>query len=290
MEVEMGPELAADFLCEIGENPLWHPFERRLYWVDIPAGFLFRLNPETGVSEKCLEVGEALGGFTIQADGSLLLFLARGAVKQWKGGKLRTIVEEIPEARDSRFNDVIADPAGRVFCGMMPVDKRPGRLYLLHEDGSLSVALNEIDCPNGMAFTPNRRQLYVTDSFAHKIFLFNYDVANGKLSNRRVFYSTPDGTGAPDGMTVDEYGFVWTAMWNGGRVIRLRPDGEEERSVAVPARKAASVIFAGKGYKDLYITTAGGNDRASEGEGAGGLFRIRGVIPGVPEFLSRVML
>ncbi|MDH7569847.1 MAG: SMP-30/gluconolactonase/LRE family protein, partial [Armatimonadota bacterium] len=136
----MTPELVADYRCVTGEGPLWHPFEKRLYWVDIPKGRLFRYHPASGVHEQCLE-GEPIGGFTIQADGALLLFMARGAVKTWRDGEMHTIVEEIPDERDSRFNDVIADPQGRVFCGTVSTPTRAGRLYRLDPDLRLTCVL-----------------------------------------------------------------------------------------------------------------------------------------------------
>ena len=67
----MKPELIADYECEIGENPLWHPTEKKIYWSDIPKGKLFRYDPATEKHEQCYE-GPEVGGFTIQEDGSLL--------------------------------------------------------------------------------------------------------------------------------------------------------------------------------------------------------------------------
>lgn len=286
----MQPELVADFACECGENPLWHPFERCVYWVDIPTGRLFRFDPSTEHSALCYRDEEALGGFTIQADGSLLLFLARGAVKRLQDGALTTVVEEIPDERATRFNDVIADPAGRVFCGTMPTADRPGRLYRLDVNGTVTIVLDGIECSNGMGFTPDRRQMYYTDSGRGEIYLFDYDVSTGILSNQRLFFRLPKEKGCPDGMTVDEEGFVWTAIWDGSCLIRLAPDGSEGRRIMFPAKKVSSAIFGGEDYKDLYITTAGGQNKETDGHGAGALFRIRGDIAGVPEFLSRVLL
>src|ERR1700743_1846148 len=121
-------ELIADYACEIGENPLWHSIEKRLYWCDIAAGRIFRYEPATGVHEQCYQ-GRTVGGFTIQADGSLLLFMDRGTIAIWREGDLVEVVPEIPAERTSRFNDVIADPRGRVFCGTMSTDESRGRLY-----------------------------------------------------------------------------------------------------------------------------------------------------------------
>ena len=149
------PELIADYHCQIGENPLWHPLERRIYWIDIPSGRLFRYDPATGTHEQCTYSGAPVGGFTIQADGTLLLFMERGAIAKWRDGQIHYIMEEFPAEMDGRFNDVIADPLGRVFCGTvsLPVGIRPGRLYRFDTDGSLHQVLDDVIISNGMGFT-----------------------------------------------------------------------------------------------------------------------------------------
>lgn len=286
----MEPELIADFHCVVGENPLWHDGEQRLYWVDIPNGGLFRYDPATSRAEQVYQADEAIGGFTIQADGALLLFMARGAVKVWREGKLSTVIDEIPDEHDSRFNDVIADPAGRVFCGVMPTSDRPGRLYRLERDATLTLILDDTGIPNGMGFTPDRRGMYFTDSTARLISLFDYDEASGALTNRRPFVGLPRDIPEPDGMTVDAEGYVWSARWNGSALYRFTPAGEEALSVTFPAKKVASVAFGGPDLTDLYVTTAGGDDKASDGSGAGALFRLRPGVRGRPEFRSRIGL
>ena len=284
------PELIADYQCQIGENPLWHPLERRLYWTDIPRGRLFRYDPATGKHEQCYS-GPPVGGFTIQADGTLLLFMARGAIAQWRDGQFNYLVEEIADEQESRFNDVIADPIGRVFCGTMPTPTRPGRLYRLDPDGVLHLLLEGIGISNGMAFTLDRRQMYYTDSEALCIYIFDYDEKTGALTNQRVWLRTPEGAGTPDGMTVDSQGYVWSARWDDSALYRYTPDGLEERRIAFPARKVSSVIFGGDDLNDLYVTTAlMDGTKGEEGAGAGALFRLRLGIRGLPEFFSRVRI
>jgi D-xylonolactonase len=291
----MKPELIADYNCVTGEGPLWHPQERRVYWCDIPQGRLFRYDPATGAHEMCYQGDEALGGFTVQADGSLLFFMARGAVKIWREGDLETVIDEIPDERDSRFNDVIADPEGRVFCGTMSTPDRLGRLYRLDTDGSLTLVLEGVGTSNGMGFTPDRKQMYYTDTRKREIYLFDYDRTSGEISNRRVFAVVPSADespneGGPDGMTVDAEGYVWSARWGGSCLVRYTPHGQEERRVLFPAKKVSSVIFGGPDYADMYVTTAGGHQKEIDGPGAGALFRLRLGIKGVPEFYSRVGL
>jgi len=285
----MEPELIADYECVTGEGPLWHPSEQRLYWIDIPTGRIFRYDPATDTHEQCYE-GEVVGGFTIQADGSLLLFGARGAVKIWREGELTKVIDEIPDEGKSRFNDVIADPVGRVFCGTLSTKGQLGRLYRLDTDGTLTKLLDGISCSNGMGFTPDRRQMYYTDSRKREIYLFEYDQDTGAISNQRVFVQTPEGEGIPDGMTVDAEDYVWSARWEGGCLVRYAPDGTEDLRIDFPARKVTSVIFGGADYTDIYVTTAGGNNKTKEGPGAGALFRLNLSIRGLPEFPSRVSL
>ncbi len=281
------PELIADVRCVVGEGPLWHAAEGKLYWGDIVGQTLYRYEPGTGTHETVF-VGETVGGFTIQADGALLLFGAGGSIRIWRAGVLETVVAEIPAERAGRFNDVIADPEGRVFCGTMPSSGELGRLYRLDRDGTLTEVLDGIDISNGMGFTPDLTGMYHTDTFGRTITLFDYDRASGDLSNKRVFVTVPEGEGFPDGMTVDAEGFVWSARWDGGALVRYSPTGEEVRRIAFPARKVSSVTFGGVDYADAYVTTAGGEDRTIEGTGAGALFRVRLGVGGRAPFLSRV--
>jgi D-xylonolactonase len=286
------PELIADVQCLIGENPLWHPLEKRVYWTDITRGRLFRYDPQTGRHEECYN-GAPVGGFTIQADGALLLFMEHGAIARWHNGQLKSIVKEIPAEMEFRFNDVIADPMGRVFCGTVALDvgTRPGRLYRLDTDGSVHQMLENIIVSNGMGFTLDHRQMYYTDSARHTIYILDYDEKTGALTNQRVWLQTPDGAGTPDGMTVDSHGYVWSARWDGAALYRYTPDGIEERHIGFPAKKVSSVIFGGDDLSDIYVTTAlTGNTKTEEGMGAGALFRLRSEIRGLPEFFSRIRL
>jgi len=286
----MEPVLIADYQCATGEGPLWHPMEKRVYWADIPAGRLFRYDPASGRHEMFYE-GDPVGGFTIQADGALLLFGDRGRIRIWRDGTITTIVEEIEGEENSRFNDVIADPQGRVFCGTISRHNRLGRLYRLDTDGSIRAVVRDVGTSNGMGFTPDRKGMYYTDSSAREIYLYDYDARTGEITNRRIFVRLDeDEAGVPDGMTVDAEGHVWSARWDGGCLVRYAPDGSEEGRISFPARKVSSVIFGGADYSDMYVTTAGGQNKAEEGDGAGALFRVTPGVRGVPEFVSRILL
>jgi sugar lactone lactonase YvrE len=287
--IRESPKMVVDEPLGIGECPLWHPLERKVYWLDIQSGSIYRYDPEDESHERVYH-GMIVGGFTIQADGALLLFMERGAVGIWRNGNLTFLIDEIPEERDTRFNDVIADPEGRVFCGTMPAKNHLGSLYRMDTNATLSRILEGIRISNGMAFTLNGKQIYYTDSGKGEIYLFDYDQKCGDISNRRLFLQIPKSEGEPDGMTVDAEGYVWSARWNGGCIIRYTPDGTEDFRVHFPAKKVSSLTFGGEECKDIYVTTAGGDNREEEGSGAGALFSLNLGIQGVPEFFSQVRL
>lgn len=286
------PEVVADCACHTGEGPLYHPDEDALYWTDIPAGAIYRYDIATGQHRRYY-TGEPVGGMTLQADGSLLLFQSRGTVRVLHpDGEQTVILEEIPEERETRFNDVWADPEGRVFCGTMPTKDRPGRLYRLDPDRSLHLILEGVGCSNGMGLTPDGCHLYYTDTGRNEIYRFRYDRATGDLTEREVFIRVPrePGEGYPDGMTVDAEGCLWSARWDGGCLVRYDPSGSEIGRIVFPGvRKVSSVVFGGPDCDVMWVTTAGGNRKDQDGENAGALFRV--MVPGVrgmAEFRSEV--
>ncbi len=318
----MKPELIADVACIVGESPIWHAGEEKLYWLDIPTGRVFRYDPAAKAHEQILR-GDVAGGLAVQADGGLLLFMAEGPIKLWRDGVLTAVVDSVPEQSGFRFNDVIADPEGRVFCGTMayrkPSDgegrsasqcvkgvlrgrlpklhgllrrlrtgnRRLGALFRLDPEGAPIRVLDGIALSNGMGFTPDRKRFYLTDSMKREIYRFDYDADTGGIGNQRVFVRVAKDEGIPDGMTVDAAGYVWSARWDGGCVVRYTPDGAIDRIVQFPVKKVTSITFGGPDYTDIYVTTAVGADGWAGGPGAGGLFHLNLGIQGMPEFPSR---
>lgn len=292
----MEPRVVADVDCATGEGPLWHPEQKVIYWVDIPNGKLFQYHPATEEHELVFE-GPPIGGFTIQEDGQLLLFMAQGRVALWDpygdpDQELVVVIEEIPAERDNRFNDVIADPAGRVFCGTMPKADRAAHLYRLDPDGTLDLLLDDVGLSNGMGFTPDRKGFYYTDTRKATITLFDYDEETGAISHPRPFaeVSEEPGQGHPDGMTVDADGNVWSARWDGHCLVKYSPEGVELDRITFPVPKVSSVTFGGEDYTDMYVTTASTDNREEEGPLAGSLFHLNLGVRGTPEFRSRIRI
>ncbi|MGC2173662.1 MAG: SMP-30/gluconolactonase/LRE family protein [Candidatus Sulfotelmatobacter sp.] len=278
-----------DIRCELAENPLWHAAEQCLYWTDISKGRIYRYDPNSGITEQVYE-GKTVGGFTIQADHTLLLFMAEGAIAQLKHGKLNTLIDGIPEERSSRFNDVIADPRGRVFCGTMRTEEHLGRLYRLDTDGTLHKLLDTVHCSNGLAFSGDLQYLYYTDSHVHAIYRFNYSERTGEITNQELVIRAAEADGYPDGLTLDADGHLWSARWGGGCIIRYSPQHIEERRMELPVKLVSSLTFGGRDFNDIYVTSAQDTELADVDPANGAVFRLRGGIRGVPEFPSRICI
>ncbi len=287
--MDMEVTMIADYACEIGECPVWHPLDQTLYWVDIPRGHLFRYHPASGTHGRIYEAGRAIGGLCAAADGSLLLFLDKGAVWRWRDGAVTVVQAENSLDAETRFNDAIADPLGRVFTGTMGGEARRGRLYRFNLNARWTIIREGIGISNGMGFSPDRTRFYHTDSVTRTIDVYDYDEISGEALNRRPFITLPDGGGMPDGMAVDAEGCIWSAVWNGSCVICFDPDGRERLRVPIPVRKTSSAAFGGLNRDELYVTTAGVNNRADEGDHAGALFRVTGLnVRGQTPNLARI--
>lgn len=281
--------------AQLGEAPCW--LDGGLLWSDIERGELWRLPEASGATPgpaQRLYHDRPVGGFTRQADGALLLFRDRGNVVHWplpgQPGQRRTLIEGVPREQASRFNDVLADPAGRVFCGTLSSPDKPGTLYRLDPDGHIQPILEGLGTPNGMGLTPELDALYVTDTRARTIWRHEYDLERGRLGPRAPFYVSGQPPARPDGLCVDAEGCVWTALYEGGGVLRLSPAGEVMERITLPARYTTSLCFGAPGRGELFVTSAGGTARVEAGPHAGAVFRVEVNVEGGPVYDSRILI
>jgi sugar lactone lactonase YvrE len=274
----------ANYHCIIGENPYWNPDDGQIYWLDIEAGRIFRADHRT-LAHEIFHEGPVLGGFTLQADGSFLLFEVDRIALLGRDGQRRVVTEGI-DPDMARFNDVIADPEGRVFAGTIGKTSESGGLYRIDLDGRVTCLFKGTGIANGMGFTGDARHFYWTCSTTRRIFRFAYDRASGALGEREVFHEATEPNDSPDGMTLDEHDRVWSARWGSHCVLRLGVDGEVVERVAMPVERVSSVAFGGPDLDTLYVTTAAG---APGGTGEDGtLYRTRVGVCGRLEHRSRI--
>lgn len=276
-------ETVANEHCGCGENPLWDEINRYLYWTDIPNGRLFRLDATSGEWLRIYD-GELVGGFTLQEDGSLLLFRDHNIALRDDASNVKVLLSGF-DAEAGRFNDVIADPQGRVFAGTMGQDLKGG-VYRVEADLTVTKVASETNCSNGQDFSLDLKTYYWSESTAKKIYSFDYDINSGDIANRKVLFDVPDDWGINDGLTIDTEGCLWVAFHGGSAVRRFSPEGEVMETIKTPATNVTSVIFGGEELDELYITSAGGEDGSETLEGA--LFRVRPGVRGRNSFRSKI--
>jgi len=190
-----------------------------------------------------------------------------------------------------RFNDGRCDRQGRFLAGTMLLDMAAGapvgRLYALEAgDDGLRLLLDNLIVPNGLAFSPDGRTMYLSDSHpsVQTIWAFDYDTESGTPSNRRVFVDMNPLPGRPDGAAIDADGCYWICGNDAGLVHRFTPDGKLDRSLAVPVKKPAMCAFGGPRLDTLFVTSIrpGGID-LSDQPLAGGVFALRPGTQGIEE-------
>jgi sugar lactone lactonase YvrE len=273
--------------ANLGEGPVWCPREQALYWVDSLAPALHRFEPATGATARW-EMPATIGSAVLRAQGGALVALATGfAFVDLKSGALTALGDPEAGSPETRFNDGKCDRQGRFWAGTMDLDQRApeGALYRLDADGEWHRQEMGITVSNGIGWSPDDRTMYHVDSPTRRIFAHDFDAGEGALSNRRVFAELPERAGYPDGLCVDAEGFVWCAIYLGGRVERYDPEGRLERTVELPVKRVTSCAFGGAELDVLYITTASarGADRAPDGAPAGHLFALESGVRGLPE-------
>ena len=266
----MTVEVAIHTRAVLGEGPRWDAAASRLLWVDIEAGVLHVFEPQ-GDGDRAIALDARVGAAVPATDGRVLAALAdRLALVDLADGPLETLAE-IPHPDDRRLNDGACDPAGRFWVGSMALDERPGggALYRFTVVGGLERVLDGVTLSNGLGWSPDGRLLFYVDSPTQRIDGVDFEPGSGTISGRRPFAEIEPEAGIPDGLTVDEEGGVWLALFGGGAVRRYGPDGTLDLVLELPARKVTACCFGGPDGRDLYVTTA---SIGGEPEPAGSVF------------------
>jgi sugar lactone lactonase YvrE len=274
----------------LGESCIWCPVTRRVWWLDILAPRLQSFDPKTGEHRVYALPGRNCGNASLRKSGGFVLAMDNGLHSfDPDTGQTTFLVHPEPDQPDNRYNDGRCDRLGRLWIGtMMAAEDRhaTGSLYRIAPDLSARREFDAITVPNSIAFSPDDRTFYFADTPKHIIWAFDFDLATGEISNRRVFADLSARRGLPDGSSVDAEGFLWNAEYAGHRVTRYAPDGRVDRSVDVPVTSPTCCCFGGDNLDTLYVTSASANlspqQRAAE-PCAGGLLAIDTGVRGLPE-------
>jgi sugar lactone lactonase YvrE len=248
----------------LGESPLWHPQEQRLYWVDAFAPAIRRLDPVSNQVES-FALPFDIGSFVFHRQGGLVAGTRQGFQRvELVAGRARCTPLGDPLARDRRlmFNDGKCDRRGRYWCATVHSDfkGRQAELYRLQCRPDGSHEAHRMDggfiIGNGIAFSPDDRLMYLADSRDEVVWVYDFDIERGELHGRRPFFCTREMDGRVDGATCDRDGNYWCALVHGGAVACIAPDGRLLERIAVPVRHPTMVAFGGPALDVLYVTTA----------------------------------
>ena len=289
----MAPALHAKSILSaqaaLGESALWNPETARLCWVDIEGRALHVFDPATG-QDRHYPTGERIGAVVPMRNGHALVALQTGIHGiDLNTGRLTRRVDPVTDEY-LRFNDGKCDPAGRFWVGTFDLMQRAhaGTLYRFDPDGRTHVMLRGITNSNGLAWSLDKTTMYYIDTPTLVVQAFDYDDATGNIANPRVVIRIPQGSGGPDGMTIDAEGKLWVALWGAGRVHRYDPaTGALLQVVSVAAPFTSSCAFGGPGLKTLFITTARSGlmpQQLQEYPLSGNLFAVEPGVAGVPAF------
>lgn len=276
--------------AKLGECPRWDEMTQRLYWVDILAPAIHFFSPTSG-EHQTLPVAEHIGCFSLADDGGFVAGMRSGIWLLNAEGKQVTKLADNPEDQaHSRFNDGRCDSEGRFWAGTLDEPKAGNNAHLYRFDTrGLAVMDAGILTSNGLAFSPDQRWIYHSDTPNFVIYRHSYDAASGAVGSREVWVQfTPSATdrGRPDGAAIDSEGYYWSALYEGGRVVRISPAGDIVETYPLPVLCPTMCAFGGDDLRTLYVTSASQGRPDAEllqHPQSGGVFAMQVDVPGLRE-------
>lgn len=246
-------EIAVRANAQLAEGPRWDTATGRLLWVDIEGCELHVL--ESG-EDRAIGLDAMVGVAAPTSSGAVLVALAdRLALVDLADESVRTLVR-LPHGPGLRSNDGACDAAGRFWIGTMGLDETPGAGALYRYDGRLERVLDEVTLSNGIGWTRDATRMYYIDSPVQRVDIFDFELASGRVDDRRPFVSIDESDGIPDGLTVDDEGGVWVALYGGSCIRRYDESGRLDAVLEVPAENVTSCCFGGDDGRSLFVTTA----------------------------------
>ena len=282
----MRAKLVLDCKNQHGEGIFWNPTDGLVWWTDIEGRTLWSFDPMRNQSasypmkDRVCCFAPRLGG------GFIMAFADRVSLVELSTGKEEKICDFEPENPDTRLNDGRTDRQGRLIVGGMNERNGAANSSVIRIDQDLNVSqlFAGVSCANSTCFSPDGKTMFFADTPDREIVAYNYDIAVGTVSGRRLYASFADEPGLPDGSCVDAEGGVWNAEWEGRRVVRVAPDGKIDRVIEIPVCKPTCCTFGGPNLDTLYVTTSrlmSDAETLANEPSSGGLFAVRPGASGV---------
>jgi sugar lactone lactonase YvrE len=246
-------EVAVRANAKLAEGPRWDAAARRLLWVDIEG---CKLHVVEGGEDRAIGLEAMVCAAAPTSGGAVLVALADRLVLVDLADESVCTLVRLPHGPALRSNDGACDAAGRFWIGTMALDQTPGAGALYRYDGTLQRVLDGVTLSNGIGWTRDHTQMYYIDSPVQRVDLFGFELASGRVDDRRPFVSIDESDGIPDGLTVDDEGGVWVALYGGSCIHRYDESGRLDAVLEVPAENVTSCCFGGDDGRSLFVTTA----------------------------------
>ncbi len=278
-------ELVWDSRCGVGESPVWDASTRRLLFCDIPGKRINALMVDDG-TRTSWDLPEVVGSFGLCLSGRLVVALRHRVVLfDPRTGDIEGLTDPVDEPGTNRLNDGKVGPDGCFWVGSM--DERPqrekcGALYRVTPAGQIERKAEGYAVSNGLAWSPDGRTMYHSDSTAGTIEAWDFDATNGALSNHRVIATLTSDDGRPDGAAVDVNGDYWSAGPSSACINRFSPQGKLKEKLAFPVLGPTMPCFA---EKHMYVTSlreGRPQELLAQHPTTGGLFRMDAPVLGAP--------
>ena len=248
-------ELVWDARCGVSESPVWDAASRRLLFCDINGKKINALSVDTGARETW-DLPEVVGSFGLCRSGRLVVALRHRVVLfDTKTKAITDLTPAVVEPVTNRLNDGKVGPDGAFWVGSMDENspRQPlGALYRVTADGRIEKTSEGYAVSNGLAWSPDGRVMYHSDSTSAIIEAWDFDPATGEQSNHRVFAKLSNEIGRPDGAAMDMDGNYWSAGPSAGCINCFSPAGVLVKTLPFPVPGPTMPCFA-EGF--LYATS-----------------------------------
>eukprot|EP00747_Dinoflagellata_sp_TGD_P209433 gnl/TRDRNA2_/TRDRNA2_82832_c0_seq1.p1 gnl/TRDRNA2_/TRDRNA2_82832_c0~~gnl/TRDRNA2_/TRDRNA2_82832_c0_seq1.p1 ORF type:complete len:347 (-),score=51.36 gnl/TRDRNA2_/TRDRNA2_82832_c0_seq1:11-1024(-) len=292
---------------KLGECPLWDVVRQRLCWLDIEGRRFWELDtaefirlkadsdPSAADAAQCFDLPVRAGSFCFCEGGEYVFAFEDGlSFYEPATGQRCRVTEDFEPGLKTRMNDGRVDRQGRFVVGghVEKGDQAISSVYRLNADLTVERLFEGVRCSNCICFALHSDSMFFADTMRDEAEIWSFpDYTVAAMSAERQVFVRPEGR--PDGSAIDSEGCLWNAEFGGGRVVRYLPDGTVDAVVKVPVRYTTCVAFGDHDLCTLYITDASVK-RLSKKKleelppgYAGGIFRVRVPVPGLPEMRFR---
>jgi sugar lactone lactonase YvrE len=278
-------ELVWDSRCGVAESPVWDAANKLVLFCDINGKKINAISLDGG-SRQTWDLPEVVGSFGLCRSGRLVVALRHRVVLfDRETNAITDLTPAVVEPATNRLNDGKVGPDGAFWVGSMDENspRQPlGALYRVTADGRIEKKSQGYAVSNGLAWSPDGRVMYHSDSTSAIIETWDFDPSTGGMSNHRQIAKLTNEDGRPDGAATDVDGNYWSAGPSAGCINCFSPAGQLLKKLPFPVPGPTMPCFAGDWMYVTSLREGKSPDVLRQFPALGGLFRARASVAGSP--------